>query len=183
MKIRGNIWDEPHIANAIVSVYRLEIDLEIEKYDGTEIISSGPFNTRVYSKKLTPLCNRYTDTISGYPVEPEEDGIPKFYNGLHYSGFIDFNGFCFWVGNRFAVCDLIEAGFTLSEYHVARKHVQKGKTQVAFVLKEATRVRTYEYFELMDKLADIQMNVDEKSEMSRSYRRQQRKQRREGIHL
>jgi hypothetical protein len=114
----------------------------------------GPFNAHVYRESLTKLIHSYKDSLDWeFVKEPKDDGISGFHSGL-VCGFVDCEQFFIWCNGRFAVNDLLEAGFKINQYLIPEEELLVGRTQVAFRLAGRTPVATYNWEDLLDKLSN-----------------------------
>lgn len=115
----------------------LRVEVEVEP---THLGLLGPWCAGIYDKRFERVCDKYRFEFRGYPKEPLEDGCAKFHHGM-LTGMWDWWQISVWF-TRWALKDLLEAGFKLNVYEVPDSACFTGETQVSYFGKGAVLVES-----------------------------------------
>lgn len=107
-------------------VYRVEVETN------SRLGRLGPWCAGIYDKRFERVCDKYRFEFRGYPKEPLEDGCAHFVPMSDMlSGMWDYWQIQHWF-TRWALRDLLEAGFKLNIYEVPQEDCYKGETQIVY---------------------------------------------------
>lgn len=115
-------------------IFRVEVETD------SRLGMLGPWCAGIYDSRFEKVCNKYRHEFRGYPKEPLEDGCAKFHQGM-LTGMWDWWQVSHWF-TRWALRDLLEAGFKLNVYEVPDNVCFKGETQVSYFGKGAVLVES-----------------------------------------
>lgn len=115
-------------------VYRVEVETN------SRLGRIGPWCAGIYDKRFEKVCDRYRREFRGYPKEPLEDGCAEFQRGM-LTGMWEWWQISHWF-TRWALRDLLEAGFKLNVYEIPNTSCFKGETQVSYFGKGAVLVES-----------------------------------------
>ena len=115
------------------------IRMEVEVLH-THLGKMGPWCAGIYDSRFEAVCNKYRHEFRGYPKEPLEDGCAKFQHGM-LTGMWEWWQVQHWF-TRWALKDLLEAGFKLNVYEVPDNSCFTGETQVSYFGKGAILVES-----------------------------------------
>lgn len=101
----------------------------------------GPWCAGIYDSRFEKVCDKYRYEFRGYPKEPLEDGCAKFQRGM-LTGMWEWWQVQHWF-TRWALKDLLEAGFKLNVYEVPDNSCFTGETQVSYFGKGAVLVESF----------------------------------------
>lgn len=124
-----------------IRAYRLEVEICGDTY--------GPYTAGVHARQYEKVCDKMRMMLRGWIKEPDEDGCKKFQFGM-LTGFQDIWLVRHWFGGVHMLKELMDTGFNLVEYEVVRAY--PGESQVVWFKENATKIRSYNYEEVMDLL-------------------------------
>lgn len=117
-------------------VIRLEVETE------SHLGKIGPWCAGIYDKRFEKVCDKYRANFRGCPKEPLEDGCAHFVSCSNMlTGMWGWWQVQHWF-TRWAMADLLEAGFKLNVYEVPNDDCFKGETQVVYYPSGAVLVES-----------------------------------------
>lgn len=117
-------------------VIRLEVETK------SHLGKIGPWCAGIYDKRFEKVCDNYRANFRGYPKEPLEDGCAHFVSCSNMlTGMWGWWQVQHWF-TRWAMAELLEAGFKLNVYEVPNDDCFKGETQVVYYPSGAVLVES-----------------------------------------